>query len=43
MYSIKNKVVFITGASEGIGRACAYAFAEQGAHLILSARRINTF
>jgi NADP-dependent 3-hydroxy acid dehydrogenase YdfG len=41
MYSIKNKVVFITGASEGIGKSCAYAFAEQGANLILSARRIN--
>jgi 3-hydroxy acid dehydrogenase / malonic semialdehyde reductase len=41
MYSLKNKVVFITGASEGIGKACANAFAKEGANLILSARRIN--
>jgi len=39
MVSLKNKVVFITGASSGIGRSCARAFAEQGARLILAARR----
>jgi 3-hydroxy acid dehydrogenase/malonic semialdehyde reductase len=37
--SIKDNVVLITGASSGIGKAAAYAFAEQGARLILSARR----
>ncbi len=42
MASIKNRVVFITGASSGIGKACAYAFADKGANLILSARRIDT-
>ncbi len=35
----KDKVVFITGASAGIGRATAVAMAEEGAHLALAARR----
>jgi 3-hydroxy acid dehydrogenase/malonic semialdehyde reductase len=39
MDSLKNKIVFITGASAGIGRSCAVAFARQGARLILAARR----
>jgi serine 3-dehydrogenase len=39
VYSLKDKVVLITGASSGIGRSCARAFAEQGARLILAARR----
>ncbi|SEK95916.1 SDR family oxidoreductase [Parapedobacter koreensis] len=36
---LRNKTVVITGASSGIGLACAEAFARQGAHLVLGARR----
>lgn len=38
-YSLQGKIVFITGASSGIGEACARAFADAGAKLILAARR----
>lgn len=37
--SIKDQVVLITGASSGIGAACARMFAEARAKLILAARR----
>ena len=36
---MKGKIVFITGASAGIGRATALAFAAEGARLLLAARR----
>jgi len=39
MTKLKNKIVFISGASSGIGMACAHAFAAEGAKLILAARR----
>ena len=41
MESLNGKIVFITGASSGIGRATAIAFAQQGARLLLCARRIE--
>jgi dehydrogenase/reductase SDR family member 7B len=34
-----NKIVWITGASSGIGEALVYAFAREGAKIVLSARR----
>ena len=35
---MKNKVVIITGASSGIGEACALEFSNKGANLLLAAR-----
>lgn len=37
--SMDGKLVFITGASSGIGAACAERFASAGAKLLLAARR----
>lgn len=37
--SLKGQIVFITGASSGIGAATALAFAAEGARLLLAARR----
>ncbi|MFJ4876310.1 SDR family NAD(P)-dependent oxidoreductase [Streptomyces sp. NPDC088745] len=36
-----DKVVVITGASSGVGRACAQAFAARGCALVLAARRAH--
>ena len=38
-YSLKDKVVIITGASRGIGKAIATGFVEQGAKIIISSRK----
>jgi 3-hydroxy acid dehydrogenase/malonic semialdehyde reductase len=41
MYSLKNRVVFVTGASSGIGKSCARALAGQGAKILMCARRAD--
>ena len=37
-YNLKNKTAIVTGAGKGIGRACAIAFAEAGANLVIISR-----
>jgi len=41
MQKLKGKIVFVSGASNGIGRSCAEALAAAGAKLILCARSFN--
>ncbi|KAI8073977.1 hypothetical protein BC940DRAFT_289688 [Gongronella butleri] len=41
MGRLQGKVVFITGASSGIGEASAREFAKEGANLVLTARRLE--
>lgn len=38
---MKNKVVIITGASSGIGKACAVKFGNEGAKLVITGRNEN--
>ena len=41
MKNFENKVVLVTGASSGIGRATAVAFAKEGAKVVVAARRLR--
>ena len=38
---LKNKIILITGASSGIGAACAKQFAQAGAKLLLCSRQLD--
>jgi NAD(P)-dependent dehydrogenase (short-subunit alcohol dehydrogenase family) len=35
-FGLQDKVAIVTGPSQGIGRACAVAFAQAGSHLVLA-------
>ncbi len=41
MFDLTGQVAVITGASSGLGRQMAYAFADQGADLVILARRVD--
>ena len=41
MFNLKNRVAVITGASSGLGKQMSRAFANQGADLVILARRIE--
>ena len=41
MLSLKDRTVFVTGASAGIGEATARAFAAEGARVLMCARRVE--
>ena len=38
---LKDRMVFITGGSQGIGRACALILAEAGAHIAIGSRNLE--
>jgi NAD(P)-dependent dehydrogenase (short-subunit alcohol dehydrogenase family) len=41
LFDLSSKVALVTGASRGIGEAIALLLAEQGAHVIVSSRKID--
>lgn len=41
MFNLKDKVTVITGASSGLGKQMAYAFAKQGSNIVIMARRME--
>jgi short-subunit dehydrogenase len=40
-YNLRNRVVFITGASSGIGRACAVEYHRAGSRVVAAARSLD--
>src|SRR5687767_2658131 len=42
LFSVKDQVVLVSGASRGIGRAIAQGFAERGAKVIITGRDAAT-
>jgi NAD(P)-dependent dehydrogenase (short-subunit alcohol dehydrogenase family) len=42
LFDLDGKIAFVSGASRGIGAAIAQLLAQQGAHVIISSRRIES-
>ncbi len=40
-FSLEGKVTIVTGASRGIGRATALAFAKAGSDIVLTSRKVE--
>ena len=41
LFDLDGKIAFVSGASRGIGEAIAKLLAQQGAHVIVSSRKLE--
>lgn len=41
LFDLDGKIAFVSGASRGIGEAIAHLLAQQGAHVIVSSRKLD--